>query len=136
MKKLRFVALLLLLVSLSELSAQAFSSIGSDLEQLESLIADTLSNSEEQQKLLSGLRASLEESGNLIDSYGNIITGQENLLGELRTQLIEMSEIYRTQSALSAKYEKRSKFWKIFTLAGIPSAAILSGGLVWVIGHR
>jgi hypothetical protein len=44
-----------------------------------------------------------------------------------------MSEIYRTQSSLSAKYEKSSKFWKTFTLIGIPVAALLSGGLVWAL---
>jgi hypothetical protein len=42
-----------------------------------------------------------------------------------------MSETYRTQSSLSAKYEKSSRFWKIFTLVGVPAAALLSGVLVW-----
>jgi hypothetical protein len=46
--------------------AQDFSSIDSDLEQLENLIANTLLNTEEQQRLLEDLRKNLEESGNLI----------------------------------------------------------------------
>ena len=112
---------------------QDFSSIDSDLQQLENLIINTLSNTEEQQKLLEDLRKSLDESGNLISSYETIITGQENLLQTLQTRLNEMSEIYRTQSSLSAKYEKSSKFWKTFTLIGIPAAALLSGGIVWAL---
>jgi hypothetical protein len=136
MKGLKLVALLLLSVSLSELQAQGLSSIESDLEQLESLIVDTLLSSEEQQRLLEDLKKNLDESGNLIDSYESIIAGQESLLWGLQTQLSEMSGIYRTQSSLSAKYERSSKAWKIFTLAGIPLAALLSGGLVWAIGQR
>ena len=112
---------------------QDFSSIDSDLQQLENLILNTLSNTEEQQKLLDDLRRSLDESGNLISSYETIITGQENLLRTLQTRLSEMSEIYRTQSSLSAKYEKSSKFWRTFTLIGIPAAALLSGGIVWAL---
>ncbi len=136
MKKLRFVSLLLLLALSSELPAQGFSSIGCDLDQLESLIADTLQNTQEQQKQLADLKQNLNESGNLIGSYESTITGQENSLKELQTQLIEMSEIYRTQSASSARYEKSSKFWKTFSLVGIPAAALLSGGLVWAMGQR
>ena len=45
--------------------SQDFSSIDRDLEQLEGLIADTLQNTQEQQKLLEDLRQSLNESGNL-----------------------------------------------------------------------
>jgi hypothetical protein len=44
-----------------------------------------------------------------------------------------MSEIYMTQSALSARYEKKSRFWRTFTLIAVPSAALLSGGLVWAL---
>jgi hypothetical protein len=44
-----------------------------------------------------------------------------------------MSETYRKQSALSAKYEKSSRFWKTFTLVAIPVTALVSGGLVWAI---
>ena len=114
---------------------QDFSSIDSDLQQLENLILSTLSNTEEQQKLLDDLRKSLDESGNLISSYETIITGQESLLRTLQTRLSEMSEIYRTQSSLSAKYEKSSKFWRTFTLIGIPAAAILSGSIVWALAR-
>ena len=116
-------------------SPQDFSSIDSDLQQLENLIINTLSNTEEQQKLLEDLRKSLDESGSLIGNYETIITGQESLLLTLQTRLNEMSEIYRTQSSLSAKYEKSSKFWKTFTLIGIPAAALLSGGLVWIMSR-
>jgi ElaB/YqjD/DUF883 family membrane-anchored ribosome-binding protein len=136
MKKLRFVALLLLSASLSALPAQGLSSIDSDLDRLESLIADTLLNTEEQQRLLEDLRQALNESGNLIDSYESTITWQEKSLKDLQTRLSEMSEIYMTQSASSAKYEKSLKRWKTFTLIGIPSAALLSGGLVWAIGQK
>jgi CHASE3 domain sensor protein len=58
-----------------------------------------------------------------------LLTAQENLLKELRQQLAEMSSIYKEQSALSAKYERRYRRWKTFTLIGIPVAALLSGGL-------
>jgi len=136
MKRLKFVSLLLLLAFSSELPAQGFSSIGSDLDQLESLIADTLSNSQEQQTQLADLRQTLIENGSLIGSYESKITTQENSLRDLQTRLNKMSEIYRTQSALSAKYEKSSKLWKAFTLVGIPAAALLSGGLVWAMGRR
>ena len=110
--------------------SQDFSSIEQDLEQLENLIADTLLNTEEQQKLLADLRQSLNESGNLIENYESIITGQENLLTDLQSQLDKMSETYRKQSALSVKYEKSSKFWRTFTLIAVPVAAALSGGIV------
>ena len=112
-------------------SSQDFSSIDRDLETLENLIAGTLSSMEEQQKLLEDLRQTLAESGNLIESYESIIAGREELLRNLQARLNEMSETYRMQSSLSAKYESRSKFWKTFTLIGIPSAALLSGTLVW-----
>ena len=114
---------------------QDFSSIDSDLQRLETLITNTLSNTEEQQKLLEDLRKNLDESGNLIESYETTIAGQENLLRTLQTRLTEMSEIYRTQSSLSAKYEASSKFWKTFTLIGIPAAALLSGGLIWALAR-
>jgi len=136
MEKSRLVSLLLLLASLSGLPAQGFSSIGRDLDQLESLIADTLLNSQEQQKMLEGLKQSLDEKEILIDSRESIITERESLLQELQAQLIEISEIYRTQSALSAKYERSSKFWKVFTAVGIPAAAVISGVFVWASMQR
>ena len=115
--------------------SQDFSSLDSDLTQLESLINDTISNTQEQQKLLENLRENLNESGILIDSYESIISEQENLLKELRSQLSEMSETYRMQSVLSARYEKKSKFWRTFTLIAIPVTAVLSGGIVWAISR-
>jgi chromosome segregation ATPase len=99
---------------------------------LESLIADTLSNTEEQQKQLEDLRRSLDESGNLIGSYESIIAEREQSLRDLRNHLAELSAIYRTQSDLSAKYERSSRFWRTFTLIALPAAALLSGSLVYV----
>ena len=112
---------------------QDFSSVDRDLAQLEDLITDTLANTEEQQRLLDSLRVSLDESGNLIASYESIISGQESLLKDLQSRLNEMSETYRMQSALSARYERNSKFWKTFTLIAVPAAAIVSGGIVWAV---
>ena len=114
------------------LYSQEFSSIDSDLDQLESLIAATLLNTEEQQKLLESLQQSLSESGSLIENYESITNRQELLLEDLQARLSEMSETYRRQSALSAKYAKSSRFWRTFTLIAVPVAAALSGTLVWV----
>jgi septal ring factor EnvC (AmiA/AmiB activator) len=113
--------------------SQDFSSIAGDLTELENLIRDTLQNSEEQQKQLEDLKRNLAESEALIGSYGSIIVERENLLKDLQTRLSEMSETYRRQSALSAKYEKSSRFWRTFTLIAVPTAALLSGGLVWAL---
>jgi DNA repair ATPase RecN len=113
--------------------SQDFSSVDRDLAELENLIQDTLANSEAQLKQLEDLQKNLAESGELIRSYENIIQERESLLRDLQTRLTEMSEIYRTQSALSAKYEKSSRFWKTFTLIAVPAAALLSGGLVWAL---
>jgi septal ring factor EnvC (AmiA/AmiB activator) len=113
--------------------SQDFSSIDSDLSALETLIQDTLSNSEEQMKQLKDLQQNLTESGALLRTYESIIQERENLLKDLQTRLSEMSAIYKTQSDLSAKYEKNSKFWRTFTLIALPSAALLSGGLVWAV---
>jgi septal ring factor EnvC (AmiA/AmiB activator) len=110
---------------------QDFSSIDRDLAELENLIQDTLENSEAQLKQLEDLQKNLAESGELLRTYETIIAERENLLRDLQGRLSEMSEIYRRQSALSARYEKRSRFWRNFTLIAVPSAALLSGGLVW-----
>jgi septal ring factor EnvC (AmiA/AmiB activator) len=115
------------------LFSQDFSSIDRDLAELENLIQDTLMNSEAQQKQLEDLQRNLAESGELIGNYESIIAERETLLKDLQTRLSEMSETYRMQSALSAKYEKSLRFWKTFTLIAVPSAALLSGGLVWLI---
>jgi hypothetical protein len=84
-------------------------------------------------KLWEDLQQNLTESGALLRTYESIIQERENLLKDLQTRLSEMSAIYKTQSDLSAKYEKRSKFWRTFTLIAVPSAALLSGGLVWAV---
>ena len=136
MEKSRFFALLLLSASFWALPAQGFSSIDKDLELLESLIADTLANSEEQQKLLEYLKKNSSESEILIAERESIIAERESLLQDFQIRLNEMSEIYRTQSALSAKYARSSKFWRTFTVIGIPAAAAISGVSVWAIMHR
>ena len=120
-----------LLLSSPAASAQDFSSVDNDLAQLESLINDTIANTEEQQKLLEDLKQTLLESGNLIANYESIITEQELLLKDLQIQLKEMSETYLKQSLLSQKYARNSKFWRTFTLIAIPAAAAISGGIVW-----
>jgi hypothetical protein len=51
--------------------AQDFSSIDNDLQTLEDLINDTLTNTQEQQKLLEDLKKNLDESGILIASSLN-----------------------------------------------------------------
>jgi len=73
--KLLAVVLLFTFSSLSSPGAYAqdFSSIDTDLQALENLIADTLANTEEQQRLLEDLRQNLSESGNLISSYESIM---------------------------------------------------------------
>ena len=131
---LNCLLLFLLFLALSQaVYAQDFSSIDQDLKQLENLITDTINSMEEQQRLLTDLRENLSESEVLIESYGKIILEQENLLLNLRFQLSEMSETYRMQSALSAKYEKSSRFWKTFTLIAAPAAALISGTAIWLI---
>jgi len=113
--------------------SQDFSSIDNDLQTLENLITDTILSMEEQQRLLEDLKTNLIENEILIGSYESIIQGQENLLRDLQVRLNEMSEIYRTQSALSAKYERSSRFWRTFTLIAIPVTAIVSGSIVWAV---
>jgi len=137
MKNLTAFALLFFCFSLSSPVAysQDFSSIDSDLQTLESLINDTIANTEEQQKLLDDLRANLNESGNLIAGYENIIQEQEKLLANLQARLNEMSETYRTQSLLSARYARSSKFWRTFTIVAIPVTAVISGTVVWAAGR-
>ena len=133
MKKPNLLLLVLFAALLPPLSAQDFSSIDKDLQALEDLIADTLRNTEEQQKLLEDLQKNLSESGELIESYESIISRQEQSLSDLQRRLNEMSETYRRQSALSARYAQNSKFWRTFTLIAIPVTALLSGGIVWAV---
>ena len=127
-----FALLFLLFLALSQaVYSQDFSSIDLDLAQLENLINDTIANTREQQKLLEDLKRNLSESAELIANYSNIILEQENLLATLRGQLTAMSETYRMQSQLSAKYARNSKFWRTFTLIAIPVTALISGSIVW-----
>jgi signal recognition particle GTPase len=90
------------------------------------LISDTLNSNENLQKQLESLNQILNEKD--IST-----TKQEKLLKELQTQLKEMSETYKTQSQLSKKYARSSKFWKTFTLIGIPTAAVISGVVVGLV---
>jgi septal ring factor EnvC (AmiA/AmiB activator) len=138
MKKYAALALFFFLFLLSSRDAfsQSFSSIDQDLTKLEDLINDTIANTQEQQKLLEDLKQSLNESEGLINNYANIIQEQENLLASLRGQLNAMSETYRMQSQLSAKYAQNSKFWRTFTLIAIPVTALISGGVVWGISRK
>jgi len=107
--------------------SQDFSSIDQDLAQLESLINDSITNTQEQQKQLEDLKKNLTASANLIDNYETTIKEQEILLASLREQLTAMSETYKTQSQLSARYAQSSKFWKTFTIVAIPVTAVISG---------
>ena len=123
------------LLSLQGAWSQDFSSVDNDLQQLEDLIHDTIANTEEQQKLLDNLRESLNESETLIADYESRITEQEKLLTNLQAQLQAMSETYSRQSALSGRYEQRLRFWRNFTLIGIPATAIISGLFVWAVAN-
>jgi septal ring factor EnvC (AmiA/AmiB activator) len=131
--RLSAVSVLLLSLLPWGLSAQDsppdFSSIDSNLEQLENLIADTLNNSETLTRQLEDLSLNLSERERLI-------TGQESLLTELQSQLREMSETYRTLSSSLKKYETKSKFWKTFTIIGIPAALISGLTVGLLVGGR
>jgi len=120
MKKSNILLLGLFFACLSSLPAQDFSDIDRDMDLLESLIEDTLKSEKLQQQLLEDLKASLNESADLIDNYESIIQERETLLLDLWEQLNRMSEIYRMQSSLSAKYERSSKLWRTFTLIAVP----------------
>ena len=136
-------ALVLLLFSSalpSALCAQepppSFSSVADNLDALENLIAATLNDNETLTQQLQLLQQNLTEREALLSEREQLLSGkektltvQENLLRELRQQLGAMSSIYKEQSALSAKYERRYRRWKTFTLIGIPAAALISGGL-------
>ena len=132
------IVILFTLFSLSSavVLPQDFSSIDTDLQALETLLQDTINNTAEQQKLLEDLRQSLNESGNLIANYEKIINEQENLLKDLQIQLSAMYETFTTQSVLSARYELRLKRWRIFTLAGIPVTAVISGAIGFALARR
>jgi chromosome segregation ATPase len=117
--------LISLLLSLP-LYSQEQPSIYDNLERLESLLLDTLNNSEAQSKQLENLNTTLAENERIMQE-------REQLLTDLRTQLTEMSETFQKQSDLSAKLERNSKFWKTFTLVGLPVTAAISGGVVALV---
>jgi hypothetical protein len=101
-------------------SSPGFLSIGDNLEQLERLIEDTLNSNETLMLQLADLSQVLNEREQLIGE-------QEALLTGLESRLHEMSETYKTLSSLSKKYEASSKFWRTFTIIGIPAAMLISG---------
>jgi septal ring factor EnvC (AmiA/AmiB activator) len=135
-----FRALLLpaLLLALSqglysqEASAAAlpdFLSIEQNLDALENLISDTLKSNETLIQQLQDLERNLSEQEQLLTERENSLAAQENLLRELRQRLNEMSATYKAQSELSRKYESNSRFWRTFTIIGIPTAAVISAGV-------
>ncbi|GHV06444.1 hypothetical protein FACS189485_14970 [Spirochaetia bacterium] len=90
------------------------------------MLLDTLSNSEQQSRQLEDLNRTLTENEQILHE-------REQLLTDLRTQLTAMSETFQKQSDLSAKYERSSRFWKRFTLIGIPVTAVISAGVTAAI---
>jgi septal ring factor EnvC (AmiA/AmiB activator) len=106
-----------------------FSTIDSQLEELESLINDTITCNETLEKQLQDLKENLTRQEQISFEKENSIAGQDGLLRKLRGELGEMSETYKAQSDLSAKYVKSSRFWKVFTLVGIPLAILFSSGI-------
>ena len=99
-KSITCAAFCFLLSSLSPPAApsQDFSSIDSDLQQLQNLITDTLRNTEAHETLLQTLKQNLEESGQLIENYETTIAEQEKLLKDLQKHLDELSAIYKKQA--------------------------------------
>ncbi|GHU72742.1 hypothetical protein FACS189450_11120 [Spirochaetia bacterium] len=97
-------------------------SIYDNLDKLESLLLDTLSNSEQQSRQLEDLNRTLAENEKIMSEREQLLTG-------LRVQLTAMSETFQKQSDLSAKYEHSSRFWKTFTMIGIPVTAVISAGV-------
>ena len=135
MKKLSVLLLFLLVLSLPLFSQQDIGYLNNDLTILENLINDTIANTQEQQKLLEDLKLNLNESGNLIDSYEIIIAEREKSLKDLQFRLEKMSETYRTQSQSLAKYERKVKFLRNFTLIAVPVAAGLGVWAGWMCGN-
>jgi Flp pilus assembly protein TadB len=75
------------------------------------------------------LKATLETHETLLSEKEASLARQEESLRQLREQLNEMSRIYREQSALSGRYGRNSKFWRLCTLIGIPAAMVISAGV-------
>ena len=101
---------------------QGFSSIGSDLSALENLIQ----MKSEKLKMRGCLQSERVGNKPRLQTITFFISNFSFVL-----RLNEMYAIYTMQSALSAKYEKSSKFWKTFTLIAVPVTAAISGGVVW-----
>ncbi|MCL2443101.1 MAG: hypothetical protein FWD13_06490 [Treponema sp.] len=93
----------------------------------EDLIDSMINNKQELQKLIEALRSNLHDSGNKDTACEAIITEQENILENLHNQLNIMSETYKKQKILLARYKQKSNFWKIFALIGIPITAVIIG---------
>jgi hypothetical protein len=57
-----------------------------------------------------------------------------NRAGELVEGLTNMA-VRNLQDAIGllARYERRSRFWRIFMLIAVPPEALLNGGLAWLI---
>jgi recombinational DNA repair ATPase RecF len=125
MKSLHIFCLIFLSLS-SPLFSQEQPSIYDNLDKLENLLLNTLTNSERQSRQLEDLNTTLAKNERIMQE-------REQLLTDLRTQLTEMSETFQKQSNLSAKLERSSKFWKTFTLVGIPVMAAISGGVVALV---
>jgi len=109
--------------------ASPFSPINDNLKTLEALILDTLTSSETLTQQLAELKTNLSEQERLLSERETSILRQENLLNGLQRRLDEMSQLYGAQLTLSRQYESSSRFWKVFTLAGIPAAILLSAGI-------
>jgi hypothetical protein len=129
LQNLSAVFCLILLLLSSPLYSQEQPSIYDNLDRLEDLLLDTLNNSEAQSRQLEDLNRTLAENEQIMHE-------REQLLTDLRTQLTEMSETFKKQSELSAKLERSSKFWKTFTLVGIPVTAVISAGIAALILTR
>jgi uncharacterized membrane protein YccC len=134
MNKSKIFVLPLLFLALSpalfaQESQPDLSAIDRQMEELQSLIDDTLNNEQQQMQRLDDLNLILAENERLLAE-------RETLLQTLKTQLADLSETYKMQANLSRKYERSSKFWRTFTLVGIPAAILISGGVTAAILAR
>jgi septal ring factor EnvC (AmiA/AmiB activator) len=130
----RIFGFFLLFLALSPaLSAQEtqpdLSSIDRQMEELQSLIDDTLNNEQQQIQRLNDLSQILAENERLLSE-------RETLLQTLKVQLADLSETYKMQANLSRKYERSSRFWRTCTLVGIPAAVAISAGVTAAILAR
>jgi len=124
-----FFAVLLSGLPLYSQEQPDFGGIQEDLGQLERLIGASLREKETQEAQLQALKENLSAQEALLSEKEASIQAQDALLTTLRTQLAEMSSLYKTRSELSARYERKSKFWRTFSLISLPTAAIISAAL-------